>query len=104
MTPEGRVKSRINRILKKFGDDVWKVMPRGGPFGKAGTPDYLVCVGGKFLAIEAKAGDNKPTDIQKEQMAAIRRAGGTTLVINEGNLDEVETAISRLLNVTTAWF
>ena len=97
MTPEGKVKAKIDKILKSAGEDIWFAKPRGGPYGKAGTPDYLVCVGGFFLAIEAKAGDNQPTPLQREQHKMICRAGGMVLVVNEENLADVETAVKFLL-------
>jgi hypothetical protein len=49
---------------------------------------------GKFVGIECKAGKNKPTPLQEKEMAAIRDAGGTTLVVNEENINDVEELIN----------
>jgi hypothetical protein len=97
-TPESKVKKQIKAILDKHG--VYYAMPIGSGFGNAGVPDFLCCVSGYFMAIEAKAGDNKPTALQEKHMKEIRNAGGVALVINETNLDEIETHIKLARNLT----
>jgi hypothetical protein len=86
-TPEGRVKSRVKDLLQTF--DVYWFMPATGGYGSSGVPDFVCCVFGKFLAIECKAGNNRPTALQEREMDYIRQAYGTALVINEDNLDEL---------------
>ena len=56
-TPEGKVKTAIKSVLKDEG--VYYFMPRGTLLGRRGVSDFICCVNGKFLAIEAKAGANK---------------------------------------------
>ena len=65
-------------------------MPMGSGFGNSGVPDFLICSKGKFIAVEAKAGKNKPTALQEHNMEQIRAAGGIALVINETNMDELK--------------
>jgi hypothetical protein len=43
-----------------------------------------------FVAIECKAGSNKPTPLQEAEMAKIRQAQGFVRVINEDNIDDVQ--------------
>ena len=90
-TPEKKVKDKIKRVLVTHG--VWYYMPVSSGFGAHGIPDFLCCVSGKLLAVEAKAGTNKPTGLQEAQMLKMRAAGATTLVVNEGNIEELETWI-----------
>ena len=80
-TPEVLVKTKIKKILKENG--VWYAMPIGTGFGNSGVPDFLCCVNGRFLSIEAKAGRNIPTALQEKNMRDIRIAGGVALVVNE---------------------
>jgi hypothetical protein len=54
------------------------------------VPDFLVCHAGHFIGIEAKAGKGKTTALQEDNMQRIRESGGTTLVVNENNLDELK--------------
>jgi pantoate kinase len=88
MTPEAKVKKQIRKILETTRS--YYAMPMGTGYGNSGTPDFLVCNKGKFIGIEAKAGNNKPTLLQEAAMEKIRQAGGTALVVNETNLDELK--------------
>ena len=90
-TPEGVVKERIKRLFKKLG--VWYCMPIGQAYGRAGIPDFVCCVEGKFLAVEAKAGRRGPTALQFMEIDKILAAGGKALVVRTSNLDELEALI-----------
>lgn len=83
-TPESKVKDRIHRILKAA--DAYAVNYIGGQYATSGTPDILACINGRFIGIEAKAGNNKPTMLQINALKKIHAAGGLALVINENNL------------------
>lgn len=88
MTPEGKVKATVRKLLAQYG--AYYTMPLGAGFGVAGVPDFLCCVDGVFLAVEAKAGKGKTTALQDRQLAAIQAAGGHALVIRETNINELE--------------
>lgn len=83
-TPESLVKKKIHAALKAVG--AYGVNYIGGQYAKAGTPDILACLDGRFIGIEAKAGTNKPTMLQIIALREIDKAGGLALVINENNL------------------
>ena len=85
MTPEAAVKRQIRKILETEG--VYYAMPMGTGYGNSGVPDFLCCVAGKFVAIEAKAGKGKTTALQDANIERIGKAKGTALVINEQNID-----------------
>ena len=80
MTPEGKVKAAVNRVLDQY-KGTYKFMPVPGGFG-ASSLDYLLCVNGRFVAIETKAPGKKPTDRQKMVIGQIKRAGGAVFVID----------------------
>lgn len=84
MTPEGKVKEAIKRRLFEAG--IYFFMPRGTVYGRRGIPDIVGCVGGRFFAIEVKAGKNRPTKLQSMEHDFVRAAGGVVLVVNEANL------------------
>lgn len=67
-----------------------------------GTPDFSICHAGRYLAIEAKAGDNAPTELQWVRLREVERAGGSTMVIHEGNMHLLETWLADALVVTHA--
>ena len=91
-TPEAKIKAKIKKILDEH--EVYYAMPVGSGYGRSGVPDFLCCVEGKFLAIEAKATDkDKPTALQVREMERIEVSGGLTVVIHEDNLDYLENII-----------
>ena len=93
-TPEGAVKDRIKKILKEF--EVYNFSPIGGMYSKIGVPDIICCYKGKFIGIECKAGNNKPTALQERELKLIQEAGGYSLVINEKNIDDVQKLLESL--------
>lgn len=90
-TPEAKVKAKIKAILKAH--NIYYAMPIGTGYGNSGVPDFLCCVNGKFLAIEAKAGKGTTTALQDKNIKQITESGGVALVINETNLADIETHI-----------
>lgn len=94
-TPEAKVKAKIKAILKAH--NVYYAMPIGTGYGNSGVPDFLCCVNGKFLAIEAKAGKGQATALQLKNMQAINLAGGYTCIINENNLENLTNVISECM-------
>lgn len=92
MTPEGKVKQKVKKILTEAG--AYYAMPVGAGYGHAGTPDFLVCYRGRFIGIETKAKGNKPTALQEATMQRIREAGGRALVIDETNVDTLRKELS----------
>lgn len=87
MTPEGKVKQKVSRLLKSTGD-VYYHMPVPGGFGGT-TLDYIGCHRGRFFAIETKKPGGKPTDRQKTIIDQINTSGGKTFVI-DGDTTELE--------------
>lgn len=94
MTPEAKVKKDIRKILDEFG--AWHCMPMGTGYGRSGVPDLLACYLGNFIAIEAKAGDNKPTALQVRELERIKKAGGYALLVNESNIDYLRQLLEKI--------
>ena len=90
-TPEGKVKTKIKKILQLHG--VYYAMPMGTGYGNSGVPDFLCCLGGKFLAVEAKANGGVPTALQHKHLDDIQKAGGAAWVVNEDNLIAFEVFV-----------
>jgi len=99
MTPEGKIKKKIDAMLKAKGKSVWFFKPQAGPFGRSGVPDYIVCVTGHFIGIEAKANPTrKPTALQHKCMQDIAVAGGVCFVVfDEGSIAVVSDFIDATL-------
>jgi len=91
-TPEAKVKKKVVDILKQYG--VYYFFPATGGFGRSGVPDIICCCRGEFIAIECKAGDNKPTVLQEREIEKIKASGGVAVVVNEINYDYVRDLVS----------
>lgn len=81
MTPEAVVKQWAYKKLKCLYPEAWQYSPPGGPFGRAGVPDRLLCIRGHFVAIEVKAPGGKLTARQLHELKAIQLAGGIAAVL-----------------------
>lgn len=88
MTPEGKVKKQVKKLLEEVGAYYFSPMTSG--YGKSGVPDIVVCYKSHFVGIECKAGKNKTTEIQDRNLIAIKKNGGIAVVVNENNLDELK--------------
>lgn len=90
-TPEAKVKAKVVAQLKELG--AYYFYPVTGGFGSSGVPDIVGCYKGRFFGIECKAKGNKPTELQKMNLARIELNGGIALVIDESNADSVAELI-----------
>ena len=92
-TPEAKVKAKIKAILKAH--NVYYAMPIGTGYGNSGVPDFLCCVNGKFVAIEAKAGKGTTTALQEKNLKAVIESGGDAWVVNETNLEDLAAWVAK---------
>lgn len=95
LTPEGKVKTKIRKVLAKYRDSIYVVMNVPAGWG-ASTVDYVGCAGGLFFGIEAKRAGGKPTPRQAGMLEDIERAQGKTFVISDdAGLLELDAWLSR---------
>lgn len=80
-TPETKLKNAAKAHLETLGSRVWYFKVLGGPGQKAGVPDIVGCLDGKFFAAELKVKPFKPSEKQLYEIDNIRRAGGSADVI-----------------------
>jgi hypothetical protein len=81
--------------LDKLG--AYYVMPVTGGYGNSGAPDFLVCVQGRYIGIECKAGKNTTTPLQEKNLRQIERSGGIALVVNDENVGVFEETLGHVL-------
>lgn len=96
MTPEGRVKAAVKKLLEKY--NVYYFMPVSNGMGRHGIPDIICCADGRFVAIECKANGGKPTELQKREMQRIEFNGGIPLVVNDDpkTMEQLECLLKTL--------
>ena len=80
---EQKVQKRILAFLDEIGAYPVKTITAN----RAGVPDVLVCVGGKFVGIEIKRPGKEATPLQLNHLQRIKEAGGVAFVAH--GVDEV---------------
>lgn len=73
-----RIRTKLNAIPNSFWTKVQQVTLRG-------TPDFVGCINGTFVALELKVGDNKADPLQAYYLKQIKGAGGIALVLTPEN-------------------
>lgn len=97
MTPEGKVKSMVNKIIDRYGKDIYKFMPVPAGYGPSSL-DYILCIRGLFVAIETKAPGKKLSARQHFTRRQIMDAGGKVFIVeNEVDMTEVVEFFNWLL-------
>jgi len=81
---EKDVKRHIKVLLDKHGWFHW--MPPANGFGKGGISDHNAIRDGIFMAVEAKFGNGKPTENQKDFLREIKEADGLAFVVHDKNI------------------
>ena len=82
MIRTAREKTFENKV-KKFleANGAWYVKFFANSYTKSGIPDILACVNGYFVAIEVKAQNGKPSELQLYNVRKIREAGGFAMIL-----------------------
>lgn len=80
MAQEKTFENKIKKFLEAEG--AWFIKYwAGSQFTKAGIPDILACVNGYFVAVEVKAQNGRPSELQLHNIRKIRQAGGFAVVL-----------------------
>jgi hypothetical protein len=93
---EAPVKDRIKDVLDS--KRVWYCMPPANGYGKSGNFDFIVCVRGAFLGIEAKRDEKEmPTRLQTENAVKVAGNEGVILLIHKDNVHLVGETVDEML-------
>jgi len=94
MQKETRFKTKVVTLLKSI-PGLWIV--KAQQVSIRGTPDLLICANGHFVAWELKVGANDLSDLQRWNLANIKKAGGVARMVTPENLDECLEDLRTLL-------
>lgn len=83
---ENKIKDYLKTIPECF---FWKVF--SGMYCRAGIPDIIACIKGKFYGFECKSEDGKTTALQDATIKKIKEAGGIAGVVR--SVDDVKRLI-----------
>ena len=73
---EQTIQKEIIKYLESIGAYVIKTIKTN----RAGTPDIIACLNGRFIAIEVKRKGNKPTPLQLAKIEQIRASSGIAFI------------------------
>lgn len=88
-TEAGVVKSIVNAVQQQY-PSTWFINVHGSGMQRAGTPDILLCIKGRFVALEVKhqkpgesdaAARGRTSKIQQIQIDRINAAGGLAATV-----------------------
>ena len=88
------VKQQVVKMLKER--HVYYFFPVAGAYTSIGVPDIVACIRGRFVGIECKAGNNRPTELQLRNLEDIRDNGGVALAVNENDLEALKQRLETL--------
>lgn len=94
MLPEKQFETKIKKYLDSI--DAWHVKFFANSYTKAGIPDLLCCVSGHAVAIEVKADNGKPSELQLYNIRKIREAGGFAFVVYPSGYEKLKDILNNL--------
>jgi Holliday junction resolvase len=95
MAGEKNFENKIKKFLKDRG--CWYVKYFANRNTRAGIPDILACVNGRFVAIEVKAENGKPTELQKWNVEQIKSSGGIAMILYPQDWERFAAMIDEVL-------
>lgn len=88
-----------NKIKKYLSDNnIWHVKYFANGFTKSGIPDILACCNGRFLAIEVKAENGRPSELQLHHIEKIKQSRGHAVIVKPSQFEELKQLIQELKN------
>src|SRR5690625_994501 len=90
--PEKKIENKIKGYLDNVG--AYYIKTHGNMFSRAGTPDILACIKGRFVGIEVKRSDGgEVSALQKANIKLIQKAGGVAFVAS--SLEEAQRLLQK---------
>ena len=94
MAQEKNFENKIKKFIEDCGG--WQVKFFANQMTKIGIPDILACVNGYFLAVEVKASNGKPSELQKYHVAKINESGGYAVILYPEQYEEFKQLVKCL--------
>ncbi len=92
--PEKTFENKVKDFIKD--QNCWFVKFFANRMTKEGIPDVLSCINGYFVAIEIKAQNGKPSDLQIYHCEKIREAGGFAFILYPSGFEDFKNFVEGL--------
>lgn len=94
--PAGFATDRMTAPMVGWYTKIW-----GGGFQKSGIPDILACVNGLFMAIEVKASNGTPSELQKLNISRINKSGGVGVFLYPEGFETFKVLLKGVIDCDT---
>lgn len=91
---EKTFQSKLIKLIEKNNGYVVKF--NASAISKIGVPDLLACINGKFVGLEVKKENGKPSEIQLWNIEQIKKSGGIAMVVKPSDYENIEKLIEKL--------
>ena len=95
---EKAFENKIKAYLKSIG--AYFIKTHGDRFSRVGTPDIIACVNGHFVAVEVKAENGKPSELQIYHIEQINKAGGYGVILYPKGFEGFKKFCENLLTMS----
>ena len=62
-----------------------------------GIPDLIICLNGKFIAIELKNEDGKPSALQLYNIKQIKQSGGHAFILRPSEFEKFKEEVLKIV-------
>lgn len=91
---ENKIKAYLKTLPKTWFVKIW-----GGGFQIAGIPDIIACVNGRFVGIEVKAENGRPSPLQVDKIASINASGGYGVIVKPSEWDTLRAKLDEIARI-----
>ena len=92
---EKAFENKVKTYLKSIG--AYFIKTHGDRFSRVCTRDILACVNGHFVAVEVKAENGKPSELQLYHRDEILKAGGHSFLLYPKDFENFKNFLENLL-------
>lgn len=85
--------------IKKYLDtlpNIWHFKHWAGKYSKAGVPDIIACINGRFVGIEVKGEKGKASELQKRNIRLINEANGMGMILYPKDFEKFKIIMREL--------
>lgn len=95
MAREKQFENKIKKFLDNL-PNVWHFKEFATAGSKCGVPDIICCINSRFVALEVKAENGKPSALQERNIRKIRNAGGYAVIVYPSQWEEVKEELIKI--------
>lgn len=96
MAQEKSFENRVKKFLKENG--CWHLKTWSNGVQRSGVPDILACCKGRFVGIELKAENGKPSALQLYNLRKIEECGGYAILLYPADFELLKGFVQSLNN------